>query len=372
MPGTNALPLNVVVAGGSIGGLCAGVALRAIGCDVSIYERSPGPMADRGAGIVAQPDLYGLLQRYGAPPLFVTTATRRRYVRQDGHIHQDMSMPQQFTSWNAIYRSLRAVFPDEHYHLGQKIERATSEGSVRVQGIGERQADLVVLADGFRSETREAFLPDSKPRYAGYIAWRGVIDESDLSSDLKSYFDDAFSLCTVLSGGHILCYFIPGEGDAGAATDQRRLNWVWYVMMPPDALQKLLGGHNALGQRYALSPGSVTADHKRALMEKATNELPAAFAAMVQATPEPFVQVIVDLAVPQMLFGRTCLIGDAAFVVRPHTAAGTSKAAADASALADALRSGDPLDEALADWEQRQLAMGQEIYQRGIVMGRRL
>ena len=64
-------------------------------------------------------------------------------------------------------------------------------------------------------------------------------------------------------------------------------------------------------------------------------ELHPQFAELVQATPDPFVQVIVDVAVPRMAFGRVCLVGDAAFVVRPHTAAATAKAAADAATLAD-------------------------------------
>ena len=41
-------------------------------------------------------------------------------------------------------------------------------------------------------------------------------------------------------------------------------------------------------------------------------------------------QVIFDIEVPRMAFGRVCLIGDAAFAVRPHIAAGTAKAASDA------------------------------------------
>ena len=45
-------PLRVTIAGGSIGGLCAGVALRGIGADVQIFEGHPGPMETRGAGIV--------------------------------------------------------------------------------------------------------------------------------------------------------------------------------------------------------------------------------------------------------------------------------------------------------------------------------
>jgi 2-polyprenyl-6-methoxyphenol hydroxylase-like FAD-dependent oxidoreductase len=55
--------LAVTIAGGSIGGPCAGVALRGIGADVHIYERVTGPMETRGAGIVVQGDVVQLLRR---------------------------------------------------------------------------------------------------------------------------------------------------------------------------------------------------------------------------------------------------------------------------------------------------------------------
>ena len=55
---------------------------------------------------------------------------------------------------------------------------------------------------------------------------------------------------------------------------------------------------------------------------------------------EPFVQLIVDVAVPRMVFGRICLLGDAAFALRPHAAVGTAKAAEDAWQLARALQTG--------------------------------
>ena len=64
-----------------------------------------------------------------------------------------------------------------------------------------------------------------------------------------------------------------------------------------------------------------------------------------------------------MAFGRACLLGDAAFVVRPHTAAATAKAAADAAALADALAA-EPGDSeaALRAWEARQLEHGRGLW----------
>jgi 2,6-dihydroxypyridine 3-monooxygenase len=66
-----------------------------------------------------------------------------------------------------------------------------------------------------------------------------------------------------------------------------------------------------------------------------------------------------------MAFGRACLLGDAAFAVRPHAAAGTAKAAADGWALAAALTAADgDVPAALASWERSQLALGQALLAR--------
>ena len=62
---------------------------------------------------------------------------------------------------------------------------------------------------------------------------------------------------------------------------------------------------------------------------------------------QPFFQPIFELAPPQIVFGRVALVGDAAFVLRPHAGAGTTKAALDAACLADAL-SAHGLDEGLS------------------------
>ena len=83
-------------------------------------------------------------------------------------------------------------------------------------------------------------------------------------------------------------------------------------------------------------------------------------------------QIILDVAVPRMAFGRACLLGDAAFVLRPHPAAATAKAASDATALAEALATAprDP-DAALRAWEARRLEHGRGLMEHGIALGRR-
>jgi 2-polyprenyl-6-methoxyphenol hydroxylase-like FAD-dependent oxidoreductase len=71
-----------------------------------------------------------------------------------------------------------------------------------------------------------------------------------------------------------------------------------------------------------------------------------------------------------MVAGRVVIIGDAAAIPRPHTAASSSKAAANALALADELRaSPDDIPAALARWEPSQVALGRHLRRQGFQIG---
>jgi 2-polyprenyl-6-methoxyphenol hydroxylase-like FAD-dependent oxidoreductase len=88
--------------------------------------------------------------------------------------------------------------------------------------------------------------------------------------------------------------------------------------------------------------------------------------------PDPFVQTIVDVVVPRTVFGRVCLLGDAAFVVRPHTAGPTAKAARDATVLATALkRARQNVDAGLRSFEDTQLEYGRDLVGYGVALGQR-
>jgi len=88
------------------------------------------------------------------------------------------------------------------------------------------------------------------------------------------------------------------------------------------------------------------------------------FNAMVALCEQPFLQPIYDLEVPCMAFGRAAIVGDAAFVARPHIGAGVAKAADDALALADALAANPDVGEALKQFEMPRLAAGERIIAR--------
>ena len=119
----NAPALKVVVVGGSLGGLFNAIALRSLGCEVDVYEKSSGLMQDRGAGIVFQPEVAEFLTRYDVATLesLVVPVQTRRYLHVDGSIAQESAMPQAMTSWDALYRELRAAFGEDRYHVGVRL-----------------------------------------------------------------------------------------------------------------------------------------------------------------------------------------------------------------------------------------------------------
>jgi 2-polyprenyl-6-methoxyphenol hydroxylase-like FAD-dependent oxidoreductase len=366
---------KVVVVGGSLGGLCSAIALRALGCEVDVYERSSGLLRDRGAGIVLQPEVVEVFARYGvAAPEEVSVPVReRRYLAPDGSVLQEGPMPQAMTSWDMLYRKLRAKFPKDRYHAGCRLAQFETAGGrvvTHFEGVRQEECDLLVGADGPGSTVRQQLLPEVRSDYAGYVAWRGVVPEGQ-EPDLAATFAGRFTFFQA-PHTHILCYLIPGPDEA-FAPGSRRLNWVWYINAAPGPeLDRVLTDRDGQRRRFSVPEGFVRPEAVAWLRDEARRLLPSQFRGLVEATAEPFVQTIHDLSVPKMAFGRVCLTGDAAFVPRPHTAASTAKAAANALALADCLaEAGGDVEEALRRWEPDQLEMGERLRVYGQRLGNR-
>jgi 2-polyprenyl-6-methoxyphenol hydroxylase-like FAD-dependent oxidoreductase len=380
----NSKPLRVLIAGGSMGGLCAGLALRGIGCDVEIFERAsyneanltPSAVQSRGAGLVVQMEINRFLAEHGittAEALGVTS-WKRQYIVGDGSIIWEESTPQLMTSWDMLYRQLRNLFPDQHYHQESKVigvEQSDDCVVVCFEDGRKEKCDLLIGADGADSTIRQQLLPDAVPQYAGYVAWRGLIDESLLSSDVAKFFAEQFTLFHGPSM-QALCYLVPGpngELDVG----KRRINWLWYFnVVDGDELKTVMTDSQGRVRKFFLPQGEVRESVIQQMRVAAKGYLPEIFQYLFELTEKPFIQPIYDLSVPRMVFGRVCLIGDAAFVVRPHTAAGTSKAAINAIELAQELQeSGGDVVAALEKWEPIQLAMGNYLKVLGVTLGNR-
>ena len=360
---------RVIVIGGSIGGLTAGLVLRDAGCDVRVYERSSTALQARGAGIAAlDTTLDYLVNRGGFQASDLCSSTQWiRFLNRDGSVLHEQRHRYRFSSWNTIYRSLLGLFDADRYLLGTEVTGFAQQGdTVTVTlGSGSRaEADLLVCADGVSSPARARLLPSIKPDYSGYVAWRGTLPERDLSPGTRKVLGDALTY-QVLPRSHILIYPIP-DLDGSLAEGERLINIVWYVNVPGGApLDALMTGRDGVRRPVSLPPGAASEEAVAGMRQAATECLAGCIAEAVVGITEPFVQVVYDIEVPRMVFGRTCLIGDAAFAVRPHAAAGTAKAVADGWALAAELAAaGGDVPAALAAWERRQLALGRGLLAR--------
>ncbi len=370
------LVLNkVVVAGGSLGGLFNAIAFQSLGYDVAVFEKSSGLMKDRGAGIVFQHEVGEFLTRYQVAPLesVIVPVKTRRYLDADGTVSQEGPMPQAMTSWDALYRKLRAAYGNDHYRTGVRLvgfDAADEQVTARFDDGREEVCDLLIGADGPGSTVRQILLPAVQSEYAGYVAWRGVVLEHH-APELAAEFADRFTFFQA-PHTHILCYLIPGP-DGSLTAGHRRLNWVWYLNAAPgEELDRVLTDKDGRRREFSVPQGFVAPDMLSWLHRQAHHTLPPTFLRLVKATGDPFVETIHDLAVPKMVFGRVCLTGDAAFVPRPHTAYSTAKAAANAMSLADALSlSGGDIMEGLGRWEPGQLDLGRRLRFHGQQLGDR-
>lgn len=360
---------RVSIAGGSVGGLTTALVLRDAGCDVRVFERSPAALQARGAGIAAlDTTLDYLLKRGGFQVTDVCSATAWiRFLNRDGSVQHEQRHRYRFSSWNTIYRSLLSLLDAGRYQLGAEVTSfAEQRGTVTVTlGTGQRvESDLLVCADGVGSPARARLLPAVRPAYSGYVAWRGTVPERHLSPGTCATLGDALTY-QVLPDSHILVYPIPAL-DGSLTRGDRLINIVWYVNVDSGApLDTLMTGRDGVRRPVSLPPGAATEAAVTGMRRAARDQLAGPIAEAVVRAPEPFVQVVTDIEVPRMVFGRICLSGDAAFAVRPHAAAGTAKAAADGWALAEELTAaGGEVPAALAAWERRQLALGRNLLAR--------
>lgn len=369
---------KAAVIGGSLAGLSAAVVLGRVGYDVAVYEQSFRTLRSRGAGIVLKPQVELLLERFGtvAPEKIATSCSERQYLRADGSFDRTLAMPQRFTAWNVLYRHLRASISDECYHLGKRVitvDDGDKSATLHFADGQRYKADLVIAADGWNSAVRHALLPAAKPVYAGYVAWRGVVDERDVPEEVLEVFTDRFTIFEVPDGRHCLCYLVPGAGGE-LEPGLRRLNWVWYIDVGLGAeLDFQLTDSSGERRELSVPPGSASEAFITAVHKRARSTLPRVFAELVCSTREPFVQAIADLASPRMAWQRCALVGDAAFVPRPHIAASTAKAVGDVLALAEALEQAGVGNEpaALRRWEPGRLAVGRELGKQGRRLGLR-
>jgi len=364
---------RALIIGGSISGLFAALLLRRTGWEADVFERSDAELAGRGAGIVTHVELLDAMRAAGLDPsddLGVDIETRRMFDR-GGKLIAERQRPQIVTSWDRMFRVLRNAFPAENYHINKELTRceARSKSIVAYFADGSSaEGDVLIGADGIRSTARTQYLSDVKPQYAGYVAWRGLVPEQEISGRTHADLFEFFSFC-LPEREQMLGYPVAGPNNE-LRPGSRRYNFVWYRPADEEGdLQRLLTDNSGHSHQIAIPPPLVRAENIETLRVASERLLAPQFQEMVFLTPRPFLQPIYDLDSPKMVFGRAAILGDAAFVARPHVGAGVAKAAADAMALATALQMEPNIEKALQKFERARIGIGHRIIEHARHLG---
>lgn len=343
--------IDIVIAGGGIGGLTAALALQARGHRVTVLEavREPKPL---GVGINLLPHAVAVLDELGLLP-----ALRDMGVETSALVFANKH-------GQPIYRDARGLeggysHPQFSIHRGQLQMRLWAEAGAKVtvlsgqrvvgvrdeghraialvetaEGARELAADLVVGADGIHSALRRRLAPDEgAPCWRGVMMWRGT-------SWAPPFLDGR----TMVQAGHSQAKFVVYPIGAPRADGLQLINWIAdrRVQQPtpgltaPDRadwsragrLDDLLPTFGAWHFDWLDVPGLITRAEQML-------EWP-----MVDRDP-----------LPRWQLGRSTLLGDAAHPMFPIGSNGATQAILDARALADALAAHADLDAALAAYE---------------------
>lgn len=365
---------RALVIGGSLGGLLAANLLARDGWDVEVFEQADEALAGRGAGIISHPELFRALEVIGVPlddAYGVDIPLRATYDRS-GTALAKLESQQIFTSWGRLYQLLKSAFAAERYHFGhsfQGLQQDERSVTARFANGSTARGDLLVGADGVRSSVRAQLAPDAKPLYAGYVGWRGLADENAVSPAAHRELCDKLAFC-LPQREMMLCYPVAGF-DNSTRPGSRCFNFVWY--RPADEareLRRLCTDSTGRCHGTAIPPPLIRPEVLAETRRAADELLAPQIAEVVRLARQPFFQPIFDVESPHMAFGRVALLGDAAFVARPHVGMGVTKGAGDALALAGSLReSGNDVPRALERYESRRRHFDAAVVAHGRELG---
>jgi len=196
---------QVLIAGGGIGGLAAGIGALRAGCEVRLFERAQH-FSEVGAGIQLGPNVVRRLQAWGLQNSLqaVVAVPEALQVRSALSGQALARMPlgsaavaRYGAAYVTIHRAdlhqllltaLRA-YADVHLNLGETIEHyREADGVVTVRDQANKliEGDALVCADGVHSRLRRQLLGDGPPRATGHLAYRAMVRQAELPQRLRT------------------------------------------------------------------------------------------------------------------------------------------------------------------------------------------
>ena len=264
-------------------------------------------------------------------------------------------------------RGKRIAYRYWHAYLPGRYLNGEATTNARARAIchdGDTvEADVLIGADGVRSLVRGVMLPNEHLETAPYIAWRGLVRQSHLTASAQAQLGDAF---VVVHEPNEELVTYPVLGDDGHVY----INIVWYRRVSDAQRRQLFTDEAGAYHPQGISPLAIRPGFVAQAKADASAIFHPHLAEAIALAPEFLLQVIVDQAAPVMAVGRTALVGDAAFVARPHVGQGVTKAGGDAWALTQFLEAGrDDVVGALAQYSASRVPVGKRAVARARELG---
>jgi salicylate hydroxylase len=332
---------GIAVIGGGLGGLAAALSLHRAGFDVDVWEQAP-ELSEVGGGINMGPNAARILYRLGLGAALDRDAVRplSAHVRRwdDGRTLQKAQLnpacdalygaPHLTVHRADLQRIIAAGLPPERIHLGHRLTGLADRGD-RVEAVfanGDRiEAEILVGADGIHSTVRTLLFDDEAPRFAGCVAYRGLVPAERIA-DLGL---ERGNQSWLGPGGHLVHYFVSGGRLLNFVGWTEHDNWNredWTDRATVErALAAFAGWHKQIGR-------------------------------IVSAADTCFIWALFDRdPLPRWSRGRVTLLGDACHPMYPFMAQGAAQAIEDGAALTALLSGGGEPVETLRRYERIRL-----------------
>lgn len=327
---------EVIIIGGSLAGLFAGVVLQTLPniSKITILERlQADKLHDLGAGIrLNQEATDAFTEVLGvSPDNYASSVNAYRFLDQEGKVFIDHPTKGWTTSWGQLFREFREFYDKDPrcvYRHGCKLEDLHDRDDTGMEveftnEKGEKEklvAKLVVGADGASSRVRSLVHPEVERISAGYVIYRGIVPLSEVSEAAGKVYDKAGTFSWP-SHGQFVSYIVPGN-EAPAYEAIPTINWAWYRNKNEQEMKSLMTDTQGILHKFQLPHGSMRQEESEQAKAVAWQELPAVHAEVVERTEEPFIQVVTDSSAPNncLFNGKVLLVGDAVGGQRPHSA----------------------------------------------------
>jgi salicylate hydroxylase len=330
--------MRVIIAGGGIGGLATAIAVRKLGLEPVVLERKD-ELGDVGAGLGLYPNAMKAMTWLGADALIREKSidnqrvesrvleTDELLVNRHSAATARMYGEHAYTVHRAdLHQALAQQLPPEFVQLDARVVDVThtTNGVVAHLQSGDTiEGDVLVGADGLRSNVRTSLFGEQEARFTGIVTWRCLIPAERISARYQDiqivWFGDNrhAMIYGVRANTYCLNAFVPAD-EVHAES--------WGVM---GDVSKLPG----------LYPGACKA------LEDILHAVDSAL-----VTPIYFRDPLEEWSK-----GHATLLGDAAHPAPPSAGQGAAMALEDALVLAHALKrhGRDAIPAALADYTTR-------------------